>query len=552
MKIARGLLLVFLLCLVMQPLLACAEEPSIHEVRIEARLNENGDAEMWEQWDVTVTSGTEWYLSMNGMVGMTVTGLSVTDETGVPYTALDNWDTSRNLEEKANTSGILRKGEDDYELCWGVGSYGRHQFTLTYTIAGLVKRYEDGVGFLHTFLSRGLSSPVERASVTITSPGHALNDTNTRIWAFGYDGDIRFADNAIIAENEKPLTTKQGIIIMAEFEDALFPGAQAASGSFEAIKNRAFEGSDYGQDDDDDAPGPVFWGIMGGIVALSVLGGVYAWLRFSLPDVYYRKKYGLSRAELKKTAQESTQIPVSGELPKIVYILSLFSEGPSAASLFNAYLLKWIREEAIAESMGEKKGKPTVSILFKHPPYGAGALEEQLYDMLVSASDQGELTEKGIEKWAYKKHSKIEAWYKEYEKQAAEGLRTEGILIQVREKRGVVSANIEVLDDTGWTYAAEVYGFKKYLIRCSNENSTIDDELWYEYLAYAGLFNISKQVETWYENGPMMSYPYGYYYLSRSFRHSFEAGTNRAGGSGGSASGGGGGGASGGGGGGSR
>lgn len=550
MKNWRALCLGLLLCLMLPLSAAFAADPAIHSVRIEVNLLENGDAEIREQWDVTVASGTEWYLSLDNMRDMTVTGLSVQDESGVPYTYLDTWDVERTIEEKANTCGIVREG-NDYELCWGVGSLGRHQFTASYTITGLVKRYTDAAGFLHTFLSKGLSSATEQASVVISYPGHTLNDANAGIWAFGFDGSIHFADGRIVAESDGRISTNERIIIMVEFDTALFPDAPSGQGTFESIKNIAFEGSDYGESD---GPGPVFWGVLIGASVLAVLLGAFALLRASLPDVYYRKQYGMSRSDLKKTAADNAQIPFGGDLPKTVAMLALFHETPPQVSVFNHYLLKWVREKAVTTVTEQYNDKTGANIQFTHLSYGSDALEEQLYSMMVSASNQGELTQKGIEKWAYKKHTQISAWYKEYLKQAAASLETEDVLVHPHVRRLVVSATIDALNEKGWAYASEVYGFKNYLLHGSQgQSGEVSSEYWDDYLAYADIFQIYDQVEGWYETNHMGPYGYGYYYyINRSFRSSYQSGSSRVDGGGGSSSSGGGGGASGGGGGGSR
>lgn len=551
MKHKRFLLLCFLLCFVLLPAgLALANEPAIHSVSIQADLLENGDIRLQEQWDVTVTSGTEWYLALYHMQGMEVTGLAVQDEAGIPYTYMESWDVGRSIDQKANRCGIVYKDDSDYELCWGVGSYGRHQFAVSYTITGFVKRYTDGAGFHHTFLSRGLSSPVEQAIVSISYPGHPLDESAADIWAFGFEGNIHFSGGSIVAQSSGSLATSEGIIIMAEVDPAFFPGARDGEGTFEAVKARAFEGSDYG---DEGGLSSTMLVILVVLCAGFVLFVIYGFLRGSLPDVYYRQTYGETRSSLPVAAAEITQIPFEGDLSKTVALLSMFSQTPTAISIINYYLLKWLRENAISETTRQLGEKAVTTIQLNHSSYGDDRLEAQLYGMLASASEGGTLTQKSIEKWAYRKYNAIKTWYREYTNQAKEKLQLENITTQEHVRRAFVSATIDVLNDAGWRCATEVFGFKQYLLRCSQgRHSDIPEERIGEYLAYAEIFRQHEQMEDWYESHYSNTHYMGYYHISRTFRSSYQTGESRHSGSGGSSSGGGGGGSSGGGGGGSR
>jgi len=116
-----------------------AKEDAIPSINLEVILQSDGSAVITEIWDVRgVSSGTEYYKALNNMDGMSVDSLAVWDESGTQYKTLDGWNTKLSREEKSGTCGIL-KTSDGYELCWGIGSYGNHQYTIQYTVEGLVK-----------------------------------------------------------------------------------------------------------------------------------------------------------------------------------------------------------------------------------------------------------------------------------------------------------------------------------------------------------------------------------------------------------------------------
>lgn len=556
----KKIILVFIVALLFNIFLpgsVYAEEEAIHDVKITAELSENGNAQITEVWDVTVAEGTEWYLTFLNMEDMPITNLTVADETGVPYTYQENWDIDRDLAQKANTCGIVKKGASDYELCWGVGSYGRHQFTITYTIEQLVKVYSDYAGFHHTFLTKGLSADVDQARVEITYPGQSLDSETAAIWAFGFSGAVNFSGSNIVALNEERITNNQGIIITVQLDPELFPAASIGSGTFEEIKEEAFKNSDYDQDEKSIAP--VILAIFGGVILFIGIIIAFAAAKSGLPDVYYKRQYGKTRAELKKTALEKQEIPFSGDWFSMTGILLLFNELPLNTSLINQYMLKWLREEAITEKTEQRKNKTITTIHFNYPSYGDENLERELYTMLVSASDKGDLSEKKITKWVEKKYKDIGGWYEKYKKQAKDTLKQRGLLVTTEEKKLLAKGTVEVLNDEGWQYANDLYGFRKYLLSISKgeAKTQIREELWDDYLVYADLFHINAQMEKQYDEYYSGHFPYyGYYFISRSFRQSYQTGEasvgGGSGGGGGGASLGGGGGASGGGGGGSR
>lgn len=166
-----------------------AAEQAIPSINVDFQLKKDGSAVITEVWDVRgVSDGTEYYKALYNMKEMSVHSLLVSDESGKQYKTLENWDTKRSREEKAGTCGILKTSQG-YELCWGIGNYGDHQYTIQYTLDGLVKDYGDYAGFYHQFISE-LSSAPESISMKIRMPDTQLTQDNSRIWAYGFTGQV--------------------------------------------------------------------------------------------------------------------------------------------------------------------------------------------------------------------------------------------------------------------------------------------------------------------------------------------------------------------------
>jgi len=236
--------------------LSMARETLVHNVDITVRLDRSGTAHITEIWDVDVQTGTEWYLVQGNLGAIEIRDLAVSDETGKTYLREDVWDTHRTIEAKAGRCGLVYKGDDDYEICWGTGSYGHHRFTVSYTMTHFVKGLSDGNAFNHQFVAEGLSSPPQHVRVIIekTAEGDsatAFTPQNTGVWAFGFEGDIHLVNGQIVARTRMPLDEDESVIVMARFDNDLFMPTDQRDESFEIMKNRALEGSSYKEGGDE-------------------------------------------------------------------------------------------------------------------------------------------------------------------------------------------------------------------------------------------------------------------------------------------------------------
>lgn len=96
-----------LVCLIAAALLWTAGSLSAQQIRsidIGVYINDDGDAYISQEWDVTIVSGTEWYIPIENLGGMSIRGLTV-KENGQEF--IDDgrsWDSSRSREERPATA----------------------------------------------------------------------------------------------------------------------------------------------------------------------------------------------------------------------------------------------------------------------------------------------------------------------------------------------------------------------------------------------------------------------------------------------------------------
>lgn len=547
-------LIFFLLCsalLVLGATPALAAEQAIPAIHIDVRLARDGAAVITETWDVRgVSSGTEYYKALNNLEGMRVHSLSVWDETGGPYTRLDRWDTGRSREEKAGTSGILQTSKG-YELCWGIGTYGDHQYTLQYTLEGLVKDYGDYAGFYHRFVD-DMSSPPQSVTIQIQAEEGALGAGNARIWGYGYPGEVDIADNGTLgAYTSQALDDGDYINLLCRFDQSLFPLAPAADQSFEALQKSA-------ESQNSNTPLFIALAVMGGAVALILSLTAFFYARFKLADGSVVRLHGGNRIAM------AWSVPFGGSIPAIYCAVGMLRRGIARQALVGAYMIRWqkagcisIQEREAAHSSKKNPKKEEVILFHAHKAPSQGA-ERTLYRLLLDAAGhEGVLCSGNSEDWAQPLHEKLLQWTDEVKREGEGELVRLGAAAQDEKGRVRFTA-------AGFDQAVEILGLQKYL-KDMNRYRTGDagqEQLWGDYLVFAVLFGMGERVlnhmqaldPAYYDefSGHYSCDAYSMLHLVMMTNHLSNAAVPAADGTGGSASASGGGGFSGGGGGGSR
>ena len=233
----------------------------LDSVQICALLYPDGHAYVQEERTMMIgDGGTECYISFNAMDGMSVTLEGVSDERGIEYLVEPSWNVNRSREQKAGRCGLNRTSSG-YELCWGLGSSGRHKYRVYYNLYGLVKSHPDADGFNHCFYQA--ASPAARyGSVYIMLNGEefgndslSLTPDSARVWAFGFHGDVGFYAGCVAAYTTEPMSEDDNITVMMEFDKGMFTPERSEVKLFSLVKAKAFEGSDYNLNDSCDGSG---------------------------------------------------------------------------------------------------------------------------------------------------------------------------------------------------------------------------------------------------------------------------------------------------------
>ena len=338
-------------------LTATALASEVDSVIIRVCLHDDGSALVTERWQIYVTGQiTEWYKVIGNLGDMAVGGLQVIDEEGHQFVSEgDEWDIDRSLEEKAGRCGIVRK-ENGCELCWGVGSFGSHEFTITYSLGGLVQSHEDMDGFNFMFLARGQNPAPQYSEVRIFKEDTTFSSDNSRIWAFGFNGEINFEDGSIVARSNEPFSEKNGLIVLAGFSKGIFSPAVEGKGTFDDLRAKAFKGSSYKQESGID-----FWSLIFYLaIGLGILAVIYAFIADAINRRKRRKE--LLGCKNVKDVPWFRSVPAEGSLRKAFNVYKTFKPDSQAKkNLIAAYVMRLFYKKAFSVTL-DRKGRKVLQI----------------------------------------------------------------------------------------------------------------------------------------------------------------------------------------------
>ena len=457
-------------CLLFLPVFAQHE---LHDLNIQVQLQPNGDAYITETRHMTIgSSGTECYIVIGNLNGSELNDVNVTDETGRTYAYEGLWDINRSRGEKTGKCGIVQKS-DGYELCWGIGDAGERTYVTSYVITDLLRSYNESDGFNYMFVARGIQPYPQHVSVTISAAdGTQFTDSIANIWAFRYKGTIYFINGNIVAESDEPFGSNSAMVVMAEFNKGVFTPAMDMSTSFDGVKERAFEGSDYYEESDSDYD--IFEKIAGyligaGMIFLALVGLLAAPVSYFWKKWKYASNIGWYR-----------DIPLNGNLSLANDILNeLRFAGKDYDKLLSACVIKLINLGALGiENHPNRDGKVVPAFVVKK--WEAKGDHHMLLRKIHTIFELAAGKDAVLEPWELKAFMKHKSNQKTVIDSFLNTLHTNTRVSLSNQKEDV----------------RKLLGLKKYLEEFTllNERGIQEVTLWKDYMVYATLFGNAKRV----------------------------------------------------------
>ena len=472
-----------------------AYNPEIRDIDITVSLDAGGTAHIVEKWDVVVSSGTEWYLVRENLGDINIQNLAVCDESGRKYLNEGSWDVDRSLDRKAGKCGLHRTGAG-YEICWGVGSYGPHVFTVSYDMTNAVKTLND-YDMLHMqFVSDELSAAPQHVRLKLTAPV-ALSEENSRIWGFGYNGSTKWSgDGSVVAESSEPFSRYSSMILLLRFDKGIFESGSVQDKDFQSVLDRAMEGAGFEDEEEEEKWYEILLGMVMSVGFL-YLFLVYPIKRFlqgiGLVNVKSRRRikqiFGVRR--LPSHPDWSRELPFGGNYLRTYYIAShLNGVDDKKLSVISAMLLRMVGHGNIdlKEDTGGKK-----EFHFRDDSSRAwmSNAELEFYKMLKEASGADViLQEKEFKRWASKHETEVKNWVTDLQGEVRKSFSDSAIAANSKYYETIS------LTPEGQRQAMQALGFRQFLkdFTIINERRTPEVGLWGEYLVVASLFGMADKV----------------------------------------------------------
>lgn len=448
----------------------------VRSVDIKVDLQSDGSARIVEVWDINQNEGTEWYLVKSNLDGADIVDFHVTDETGrFFFSDGRSWDIHRSLKEKDGRYGMVRKS-NGYELCWGLGSYGDHVFTVSYVNTALVRSLTDYDYIHEQFVSPGLSASPEKVTVTVSLPDTlSLSERNARIYGFGFEGEVVFRDGKVVLSSSAPMTRENSVILLMGLNKGILSPSLQESGLFQQRLDMAFEGSSY-IDGDDDSFMVLFIGAIAGFILFILL--IFFGTRARNKNIL-----GVPRVKL---VDSTRVVPFAGDLLQTNYVLkSLGLKSDSDAGIATAFILRMVQKGIL---LVRKVDQKHIEISFNDSAdmSGLSAPETELFDMMKKASGSDMiLQDKEFSRWSSKHAAQVDKWLKTILKEGHAAIVSNGY-----------ASWGGTFTEAGRQEARNSVGFKKFLCDYTliDERRTQEAVVWEDYLVFGALYGIAEKV----------------------------------------------------------
>ncbi|WP_299349767.1 DUF2207 domain-containing protein [uncultured Catenibacterium sp.] len=475
-----------------------ASSTRVNSIDINCQIDQNGTATFVEKWDMDVSEGTEGYKIFNGMSDQPLKLIGVTDDRGKTYTNIGSWNSDLSKEYKTNKCGLIRDG-GHYELCFGLGDYGRRSYTMTYQIDHFVNQYEDQQGINYAFIS---DMALNVGDVTIRVSGITpYSKDNAKIWAFGYSGSVNFDDGSVVLQTHSLNSNKMQLLMGLESNAYASPNQRYSRKKFEKVVNEAKEGSSYSKGMSKAAKIMLFIFIT--FVIVMVIFIIVAVIVFSDSGVVFEN----GRTIKGKEVTPFREIPCDKDIFLFYYLakkLDIIGDDESRENLISGFILKWVRDGVVTireKESGAIVKKKNYDMYLDVDVKFENKQESALYKMFILASKDGVLQTKAFQKWCGKHYKKIDSWFTKVDNIIEDSMNKNGYAKTATVYKRVLFWNIP-RDRTVWTNKAYdqclyVWGFNNFLKDEDNmkEKAAIEVKLWDEYLIFAAVLGIADRVE---------------------------------------------------------
>lgn len=468
---------------------------SINSIDMDIYVENDGDAQVTETWKCNTTQGTEGYHPYYNLGNSKITDLSVKDNTK-SYTTLDSWNTDNSFDEKAYKCGI-NQISNGVELCWGISKYGTNKYTVKYKISNFVSELTDSQMMYWTLIPQDFSSTIGNVTIKVHSDKY-FEDT-IDVWGYGNYGGLCYVnDGAIYMDSDGTLNTSEYMTFLAKFPSDTFSTSNELNNDFNYYYQMAEEGSTKYNEKKES---------IGSIIAsiLNFIFMIFPFIIFSLIAVKSANsrshgfKYGTPGKKIPRDVPYYRDIPCNGDIFKVYYIAYQYGIVKKKTDILGAIILKWLKDGIIRTEQRDggkifKKEETVIILGDESDKKFDNELESSIFHMMREASEDGILENNEFEKWCRKSYDTILDWFDKILETEHDKLVEEGLLIKTT--KNIIFGNKYEATQELKDLALQIAGLKRFLLDYTliQERKAIEVELFEDYLIYAQILGIAKEV----------------------------------------------------------
>lgn len=469
---------------------------TIYSIDMNIYLDEMGNANITERWDVLGSDGTEWYKPLRDLGQSEISDFTVSMDG--KQLERKNWNINESLSQKAGYYGI-NYNNGDTELCFGKSDFNRHTFVLQYNISNYIFNTSDAQVLYWTLFPKFQNVDFKLVNITIKS-FYDFPDT-LDVWGYGYQGYAYVEDGIIKITNEDyPSMNNKYVVALVKFPINTFNTSYKTNRfkTFDDVYKASNEGTfSYDYETTTSSKTSKISNFINKILSLLF------YLIFFIPiiiSIIVAKNSGYGYINNKKIDKKNT--PYFRDIPcdKNIYyanaLIYLNNFGYKESNILGAIILKWIREDKIKFKKEEggflKKEKGIIDLTLK--PTFNDAKEEKLFNQMYTASKDGILEPKEFERWARNNYSSFFSTLSNFKDSEIRRLKENNMIYKRNNKNECKKKN--VMNDEIYTQSTRLYGLKRFLEDFSSIDTkeTLEVKLWDEYLMFAYLFGIADKV----------------------------------------------------------
>lgn len=488
----RNLLLFIILMLF--PVLVFAKN-DIYLKNADIYINKDGSANVTETWDVKGQDGTEWYIPLTNLGQSEILNYTVSmDGKDLKF---KSWNIDESISQKAGYYGI-NYVNNGMELCFGKTDYKRHTFVIKYTITNFVFTTSDAdVISWRIFEYQNSSTNWENFTVNIKS-FYSFPDT-LDVWGYGYKGYAYVKDGMIQMSNEGDMGTNY-VVLQAKFPKGTFENLVTYSQfeTFDDVKNMNDEGKfDYDYDLDNEYSNlstlGKIWYIIKNIISTVFPFALFVWIAVmcTKPEFGYKDNKKID----KNNTPMFRDIPCNKDIYYANTLIYLNKFGYKEGNIIGAIILKWIKEDKvryIKRNDGTRKEESVLDLTSK--PEFTEKVEQELFDIMYKASEDGYLESKELEKYCRNHYSKFFSIFTRQVNEKINSLEAEGKIYKKINKKDTKAKKI--MDESIYEDSQRLFGLKLFFNEFAKMDTkeTLEVKIWDEYLMFAYLFGMADKV----------------------------------------------------------